>query len=114
MTSHVSSSSSPPRHPSGPSRTVPSPCRFPNKGHTAASARQLSRPSTRCTASAYNTAGLRANFAVSDLLVETDDPRKKLLIQVKTGFPTKRDSVYLTQASGEEDLTKPKFVSDFV
>lgn len=63
---------------------------------------------------AYNTAGLRSNFAGSDLLVDTDDPRKKLLIQVKTGYPTKKDCVYLTQTSGEKDLAKDKFDADFV
>ncbi|ABM96794.1 hypothetical protein [Methylibium petroleiphilum] len=63
---------------------------------------------------AYNTAGLRANFAGSDLLVDTADPRKKLLIQVKTGYPSKPEYVYFTQTSGEQDLTRDKFVSDFV
>lgn len=64
---------------------------------------------------AYNTAGLRANFAGSDLIVDIDpaDPRKKL-IQVKTGYKPAGDKVYLTQCGGEHELTKDKFVSDFV
>jgi hypothetical protein len=36
---------------------------------------------------AYNTGGLRANFAGSDLIIETGDQRKKLWLQVKTGAP---------------------------
>lgn len=63
---------------------------------------------------AYNTAGLRANFAGSDLLVDTADPRRKLLIQVKTGYSPADDKVYLTQCKGEEDLISDKFASDFV
>lgn len=35
---------------------------------------------------AHNTNGLRANFAGSDIIIDTDDPRKKLLVQVKTGY----------------------------
>jgi hypothetical protein len=63
---------------------------------------------------AYNTGGLRPNFAGSDLIVETDNRRTKLWIQVKTGWPIKKDHVYLTQCAGEDDLAKEKFVSDFV
>lgn len=63
---------------------------------------------------AYNTGGLRSNFAGSDLIVETKDPRAKLWIQVKTGYPTKKGEVYLTQCAGESDLEGDKFVSDFV
>lgn len=63
---------------------------------------------------AYNTAGLRANFAGSDLLVDTEDPRHKLLIQVKTGYCKSGDWVYTTQCGGEDELTVDKFVSDFV
>lgn len=63
---------------------------------------------------AYNTAGLRANFAGSDLLVDTNDPTRKLLIQVKTGYNPSSDWVYMTQCSGEQELDRPKFVSDFV
>lgn len=63
---------------------------------------------------AYNTAGLRANFAGSDLIVDTSDPTKKLLIQVKTGYNPSADWVYMTQCSGESELEKKKFVSDFV
>jgi hypothetical protein len=63
---------------------------------------------------AYHTGGLRANFAGSDLIVETKDPRIKLWIQVKTGAPILRDHVYLTQCAGEEDLNKDKFAADFV
>ena len=63
---------------------------------------------------AYNTAGLRANFAGSDLIVDTTDPKRKLLIQVKTGFCRSGDWVYMTQCAGETDLTEEKFVSDFV
>lgn len=63
---------------------------------------------------AYNTAGLRANFSGSDLLVDTDDATKKLLIQVKTGYAPGPGWVYMTQCSGEIELLRPKFVSDFV
>lgn len=63
---------------------------------------------------AYNTAGLRANFAGSDLLVDTHDPTRKLLVQVKTGYNPSSDWVYMTQCSGEHELEKPKFVADFV
>lgn len=63
---------------------------------------------------AYNTAGLRANFAGSDLIVDTLDPTKKLLIQVKTGYKPSADWVYMTQCSGERELDAKKFVSDFV
>lgn len=63
---------------------------------------------------AYNTAGLRANFAGSDLLVDTRDPTKKLFIQVKTGYAPSADWVYMTQCSGEHELDRAKFVSDFV
>ncbi len=63
---------------------------------------------------AYNMAGLRANFAGSDILVDTDDPRRKLLVQVKTGYCPVKDQVYLTQCAGTDDLEKDKFVSDFV
>jgi hypothetical protein len=63
---------------------------------------------------AYNTGGLRANFAGSDLIVETGDLRKKLWVQVKTGAPNVKDHVYLTQCSGDADLEKAKFSSDFV
>jgi len=63
---------------------------------------------------AYNTAGLRANFAGSDLLVDTADPTRKLLIQVKTGYNPSPDWVYMTQCSGEQELQKSKFVSDFI
>ncbi|MHB8839021.1 MAG: hypothetical protein ACYC7F_08730 [Gemmatimonadaceae bacterium] len=63
---------------------------------------------------AYNTAGLRANFAGSDLLVDTADPRRKLLVQVKAGYSPSDTQVYLTQCKGEEELTEDKFASDFV
>lgn len=63
---------------------------------------------------AYNTGGLRANFVGSDLIIDTEDPRKKLLIQVKAGFNPKHDIVYLTQCGGEDELETEKFVSDFV
>lgn len=63
---------------------------------------------------AYNTAGLRANFAGSDLIVDTADPTKKILIQVKTGYSPSGEWVYMTQCSGEHELTEDKFVSDFV
>lgn len=63
---------------------------------------------------AYNTSGLRANFAGSDLIVDTPDPTRKLLIQVKTGYNSSPEWVYFTQCSGDEDLHRPKFVSDFV
>jgi hypothetical protein len=63
---------------------------------------------------AYFTGGLRNNFAGSDLIVETPDPRRKLWLQVKTGAPTLREHVYLTQCKGPEDLEGHKFSSDFV
>jgi hypothetical protein len=63
---------------------------------------------------AYNTAGLRANFAGSDLLVDTSDPTRKLLIQVKTGYNPSADWVYMTQCSGDGELGGRKFVADFV
>lgn len=63
---------------------------------------------------AYNTGGLRANFAGSDLIIETGDPRKKLWVQVKTGAPIEKDRVYLTQCAGESDLKEEKFQADFV
>lgn len=63
---------------------------------------------------AYNTGGLRANFAGSDIIVDTDDPKRKLLVQVKSGYSPRADQVYLTQCKGEEDLIKEKFVADFV
>lgn len=63
---------------------------------------------------AYHTGGLRNNFAGSDLIVESPNPRQKLWLQVKTGAPTLRNHVYLTQASGPADLESPKFASDFV
>lgn len=63
---------------------------------------------------AYFTGGLRANFAGSDVIIETADPRTKLWVQVKTGAPTLKDHVYLTQCKGPEDLSGEKFESDFV
>jgi len=63
---------------------------------------------------AYNTAGLRANFAGSDLLVDTPDSTRKLFIQVKTGYNPASGLVYMTQCSGDQELEKPKFVADFV
>lgn len=63
---------------------------------------------------AYSTGGLRANFAGSDLIVETNDSRSKLWVQVKTGAPILKGQVYLTQCSGENDLTTDKFKCDFV
>ena len=63
---------------------------------------------------AHNTNGLRANFAGSDLIVDTPNPRKKLLIQVKTGYSPTKNQVYLTQASGDGDLSNDKFKADFV
>lgn len=63
---------------------------------------------------AYFTGGLRSNFAGSDLIVETRDQRTKLWVQVKTGAPILKNHVYLTQCSGENDLTAEKFESDFV
>jgi hypothetical protein len=63
---------------------------------------------------AYNTGGLRANFAGSDLIINTADPKVKRLVQVKTGYCSSGGKVYLTQCKGETDLTEEKFVSDFV
>jgi len=63
---------------------------------------------------AHNTNGLRANFAKCDLIVDTIDPRRKLLIQVKSGYARFEKEVYLTQASGPSDLEAPKFEADFV
>lgn len=63
---------------------------------------------------AYFTGGLRSNFAGSDLIVETEDARSKLWVQVKTGAPILKGHVYLTQCSGDADLEREKFASDFV
>lgn len=63
---------------------------------------------------AFHTGGLRANFAGSDLIVETRNPRSKLWIQVKTGAPILKGYVYLTQCAGDDDLEADKFSSDFV
>jgi hypothetical protein len=63
---------------------------------------------------AYNTGGLRANFAGSDLIIDTSDPKVKRLVQVKTGYAPTKGRVYLTQCKGECDLDGEKFVSDFV
>jgi hypothetical protein len=63
---------------------------------------------------AHNTNGLPANFAGSDLIIDTPDPRRKLLIQVKTGYSPSKGLVYLTQAAGEQDLHEPKFKADVV
>lgn len=63
---------------------------------------------------AHNTNGLRANFAGSDLIIDTPDPRRKLLVQVKTGYSPSKGKIYLTQASGEADLTNQKFKADYV
>ena len=63
---------------------------------------------------AYSTGGLRANFAGSDLIIDTDDPKTKKLVQVKSGYSPAKDRVYLTQCNGDSDLAGDKFVSDFV
>ena len=63
---------------------------------------------------AHNTNGLRANFAGSDLIIDTDDLRRKLLVQVKAGYSPAKGHIYLTQASGQTDLTEDKFRADFV
>jgi hypothetical protein len=63
---------------------------------------------------AHNTNGLRANFAGSDLIIDTPNPRRKLLIQVKTGYSPTKNQVYLTQAAGDADLKDDKFKADFV
>lgn len=63
---------------------------------------------------AYNTGGLRANFAGSDLIIDTPDPKVKRLVQVKTGYAPRKGRVYLTQCQGECGLDGEKFVSDFV
>lgn len=63
---------------------------------------------------AHNTNGLRANFAGSDIIIDTSDPRRKLLVQVKTGYSPTKGQIYLTQATGEADLTENKFKADFV
>jgi hypothetical protein len=63
---------------------------------------------------AYNTGGLRANFAGSDLIIDTPNPKIKKLVQVKTGYAPANDKVYLTQCKGEIDLEVDKFVADFV
>lgn len=63
---------------------------------------------------AFSTAGLRANFAGADLIVETPQTRRKLWVQVKSGIPILKDHVYLTQCAGESDLSQRKFDADFV
>jgi hypothetical protein len=62
---------------------------------------------------AHNTNGLRANFAGSDIIVDTADPRRKLLVQVKSGY-ARSSQVYFTQAQGQKDLSEAKFKADFV
>lgn len=63
---------------------------------------------------AHNTNGLRANFASCDLIIDTSDPRTKILVQVKTGYAPTKGQIYLTQATGEQDLSEDKFHADFV
>src|SRR6218665_1784169 len=63
---------------------------------------------------AHGTAGLRSNFAGADLLVDTEDPGRKLLVEVKTGYDVAGDWVYLTQNSDTRGLTHDKFSADFV
>lgn len=64
---------------------------------------------------AYFTGSLKTNFAGSDLVImDATDPQRKLWIEVKTGFPTRKNHVYLTQSAGETDLACPKFMADFV
>jgi len=63
---------------------------------------------------AHNTNGLRANFAGSDIIIDTSDPRRKLLVQVKTGYSPTKGQIYLTQARGEIDLAEDRFIADFV
>lgn len=60
---------------------------------------------------AYNTGGLRTNFAGSDLIIDTEDPKTKCLVQVKTGCSPLKNQVYLTHP---QDLSGDKFVADFV
>jgi hypothetical protein len=63
---------------------------------------------------AHNTNGLRANFAGCDLIVDTHNPGRKLLVQVKSGYARFEKEVYFTQASGSADLNEAKFKADFV
>ena len=63
---------------------------------------------------AHNANGLRANFAGSDIIIDTDDPRRKRLVQVKAGYSPTKELVYLTQSTGVGDLTEDKFRADFV
>lgn len=63
---------------------------------------------------AWDTGGLRRNFAGSDLLIDTPSLHRKLLVQVKTGYITTPGHVYLTQCTGERDMTDDKFDADFV
>ncbi len=63
---------------------------------------------------AHNTNGLRANFSGCDLIVDTHNPRKKILVQVKSGYARFEKEVYFTQASGSADLVEEKFKADFV
>ncbi|MHA6847372.1 hypothetical protein [Ralstonia syzygii] len=63
---------------------------------------------------AYSTGGLRANFAGSDIIVETVELRTKLWVQVKTGAPILKGYVYLTQCAGDNDLAIDKFTADFI
>lgn len=60
---------------------------------------------------AYSTGGLRANFAGSDLIVDTTDRHRKLWVQVKTGSSATNDQIYLTQCAGEDNLVNEKFVA---
>ena len=63
---------------------------------------------------AHTANGLRANFAGSDIIIDTDDPRRKRLVQVKAGYSPTKELVYLTQSTGVGDLTEDKFRADFV
>jgi len=62
---------------------------------------------------AYFLGHLKRNFPGSDLILETDDPRRNLYVQVKTGYPTKKHEVYLAMHR-EKDLSEGKFTADFV
>jgi hypothetical protein len=61
----------------------------------------------------YFTGHLKKNFAGSDLILDTNDPRRKLWVQVKTGYPTRDHEVYLAMHR-EKDLTESKFTADYV
>jgi hypothetical protein len=63
---------------------------------------------------AFSTGGLQANFAGSDLVVRITDPLRTLWVEIKSGYPLRRDVVYLSQCSGPGELERDRFIADVV